>query len=621
MKASLKKFCLLSVLSAAAIFGTVGVYAGVQSGKAEAAVAAAAQETNIVFSKQNLTSGAAVGDVSVDPITISFAKSSGSNAPAYYSSGTSVRLYAKNTFTVSAKDLKITNIAFTYGSKTSATISADSGSISGNTWTGNADSITFTIGDSGQRHIQSMTVTCVTPSSDPYVVLDNTVIENELVEGTASGTITVEDSFGGDIEWAEKDNNESIVLEGDNTKVDYIAEAAGAYTIQAKISGTVLAECVVTVKVVESIALSGDMSNKTYYVGDAWQFDGLKLTVNYTDETNKTIDNAAELEPLLTADPENAVAKTTSIDLMAEYNGVCSEIFTVTGIVVQEKTPFTKVTNIDDLIVGSKVLIGNDDGSKVMQFAADSNNIPEMNSGIDSEGRIIGSAEMGILNLGSADDLASGAYSLNNDNGYLFAASSSKNYLRYQKQNNANGAWKITFASDGTPSVVAQGSNTKNVLRYNKSNAIFSCYASGLQPIMIFQSAPTVITDSIWADNLLVKLGGECGLTSRTEASISHQWDVVKALATKFDTTALKDAAANQGGTNVEKALARYDFIVAKYGFEDYLNRGIERLSQGKLFFASTDSSETGFAVTMIVLAGAFVATAALVLVKKKKNA
>lgn len=621
MKASLKKFCLLSVLSAAAIFGTVGVYAGVQSGKAEAAVAAAAQETNIVFSEQNLTSGAAVGDVSVDPITISFAKSSGSNAPAYYSSGTSVRLYAKNTFTVSAKDLKITNIAFTYGNKTSATISADSGSISGNTWTGNADSITFTIGDSGQRHIQSMTVTCVTPSSDPYVVLDNTVIENELVEGTASGTITVEDSFGGDIEWAEKDNNESIVLEGDNTKVDYIAEAAGAYTIQAKISGTVLAECVVTVKVVESIALSGDMSNKTYYVGDAWQFDGLKLTVNYTDETNKTIDNAAELEPLLTADPENAVAKTTSIDLMAEYNGVCSEIFTVTGIVVQEKTPFTKVTNIDDLIVGSKVLIGNDDGSKVMQFAADSNNIPEMNSGIDSEGRIIGSAEMGILNLGSADDLASGAYSLNNDNGYLFAASSSKNYLRYQKQNNANGAWKITFASDGTPSVVAQGSNTKNVLRYNKSNAIFSCYASGLQPIMIFQSAPTVITDSIWADNLLVKLGGECGLTSRTEASISHQWDVVKALATKFDTTALKDAAANQGGTNVEKALARYDFIVAKYGFEDYLNRGIERLSQGKLFFASTDSSETGFAVTMIVLAGAFVATAALVLVKKKKNA
>ena len=67
-----------------------------------------------------------------------------------------------------------------------------------------------------------------------------------------------------------------------------------------------------------------------------------------------------------------------------------------------------------------------------------------------------------------------------NNGGYLYAASSGDNYLKTQANNDANGQWNITIAFDGTATIVAQGSNTRNNLRYNPNNGspIFSCYAS-----------------------------------------------------------------------------------------------------------------------------------------------
>lgn len=63
--------------------------------------------------------------------------------------------------------------------------------------------------------------------------------------------------------------------------------------------------------------------------------------------------------------------------------------------------------------------------------------------------------------------------------GYLYAASSSNNYLRTQEVNNKNGVWTISLDSEtGAASIVAQGSNTRNVMQYNNGSTLFSCYAS-----------------------------------------------------------------------------------------------------------------------------------------------
>ncbi|MBQ3356334.1 MAG: endonuclease [Oscillospiraceae bacterium] len=66
------------------------------------------------------------------------------------------------------------------------------------------------------------------------------------------------------------------------------------------------------------------------------------------------------------------------------------------------------------------------------------------------------------------------------NSGYLYAASSSANQLKTQSTLDANGSWEIEVTSAGVATVTAQGSYTRNWMKYNQSTnpTIFSCYQS-----------------------------------------------------------------------------------------------------------------------------------------------
>lgn len=75
---------------------------------------------------------------------------------------------------------------------------------------------------------------------------------------------------------------------------------------------------------------------------------------------------------------------------------------------------------------------------------------------------------------------ADGYYTIHETNantGYLYAASSSKNYLRTQSFNDNNGRWRIRIGDAGD-TIVAQGTYTNKYMRYNR-DGWFSCYSSG----------------------------------------------------------------------------------------------------------------------------------------------
>ena len=57
-------------------------------------------------------------------------------------------------------------------------------------------------------------------------------------------------------------------------------------------------------------------------------------------------------------------------------------------------------------------------------------------------------------------------------NKYLYAASNADkaNYLREQESLDDNGSWKITIV-DGVASIVAQGTNKINTIRYNSTSS------------------------------------------------------------------------------------------------------------------------------------------------------
>lgn len=63
--------------------------------------------------------------------------------------------------------------------------------------------------------------------------------------------------------------------------------------------------------------------------------------------------------------------------------------------------------------------------------------------------------------------------------GYLYAGSSSNNYLLTETELDANGHWSITVdPATGEGTIIAHGSNTRNVMRFNQDNGLFSCYAA-----------------------------------------------------------------------------------------------------------------------------------------------
>ncbi len=80
-----------------------------------------------------------------------------------------------------------------------------------------------------------------------------------------------------------------------------------------------------------------------------------------------------------------------------------------------------------------------------------------------------------------------GTFAFNTDAGYLYAASSSANHLKIEEELSDNSSWTIEINSAGVATVKAQGSNTRNWLRHNDSNNIFSCYGSGQKDIAIYK--------------------------------------------------------------------------------------------------------------------------------------
>ena len=114
----------------------------------------------IDLSKQNFKNEQEIKEVSSDPVSLIFNKGSNNNSPKYYTSGTAVRLYGGNTMTVSSsKTIVKVELTFATG-KGNNTITTDSETYLNGTWTGESNSIKFTVGGtSGHRKVQKVSVT------------------------------------------------------------------------------------------------------------------------------------------------------------------------------------------------------------------------------------------------------------------------------------------------------------------------------------------------------------------------------------------------------------------------------------------------------------------------------
>ena len=153
-----------------------------------------ADEVTIDFTKKGYENATPVIKLTQDGISLEFDKGTNSNnTPKYYTTGTAVRCYGGNWFSVTASSATITKIVFTFasGEGTNA-ITADAGTFKTDTWTGSSSSVKFTIGGTtGHRRIQKMVVTTGEGGDTPV----DTRIDANLSFSTTTAEATVGEDF------------------------------------------------------------------------------------------------------------------------------------------------------------------------------------------------------------------------------------------------------------------------------------------------------------------------------------------------------------------------------------------------------------------------------------------
>ena len=116
------------------------------------------QTSSVTFSELGYSNGQDVNNVSISPTNLVVSKGSGSNGPKYYNTGTSLRLYGGNTMTFTYSR-PITQITLNITEGSPSALSASTGTLNGNTWTGSATSIVISnTNSSGHLKIASISV-------------------------------------------------------------------------------------------------------------------------------------------------------------------------------------------------------------------------------------------------------------------------------------------------------------------------------------------------------------------------------------------------------------------------------------------------------------------------------
>lgn len=182
------------------------------------------------------------------------------------------------------------------------------------------------------------------------------------------------------------------------------------------------------------------------------------------------------------------VSSTTTIKAIAVKDGMNnSQVASATYTIETPSTDqYELVTNASSLAAGDKIIIASTDtdgSGKAMSTTQNSNNRGATDVTI-SNSIITPGSSVQIITLEKDGD----NWLFNVGSGYLYAASSSSNHLKTEATPDANGNAKATISiTSNAATVTFQGTNTRNLLKYNSGNDIFSCYASGQSPVYIYK--------------------------------------------------------------------------------------------------------------------------------------
>ena len=185
---------------------------------------------------------------------------------------------------------------------------------------------------------------------------------------------------------------------------------------------------------------------------------------------------ATEVPFTCTANEANT-ERTATVTLTYTYGD--NETVTKDVTVTQAEYVVIKTYSIATSITSGKHYIITNGSAKAMGTQA-SNNRNAV--GVTINNNVVSVANSDVTEFVIYGPDANGYYTIFDGNGYLYAASSSNNYLKTETtlDSDNHGLWKITFSEAGA-SIVADKSTNRNVMQFNSGSDLFSCYAGATQ--------------------------------------------------------------------------------------------------------------------------------------------
>ena len=159
-------------------------------------------------------------------------------------------------------------------------------------------------------------------------------------------------------------------------------------------------------------------------------------------------------------------------------------ILSVMPVAMAEETTQTAtlVTDASNLKVGDEIIIAAKDNDFAMGEQKTNNRAAVAVTKSEDKLTLTAGVQKLTLKQGAKEN----TFAFDTGSGYLYAASSSKNHLKTESKLSDNSSWSVAIA-DGKATVIAQGANTRNVMKYNSNSELFACYASGQQDIAIYK--------------------------------------------------------------------------------------------------------------------------------------
>lgn len=260
-----------------------------------------------------------------------------------------------------------------------------------------------------------------------------------------------------------------------------------------------------TIKTVKLSSSDGYFSSR--YIINSTSYTGEKhwLLFDYTNLDDATVDADGNFPVYFTSAPTTNAS--FNVDVTTDQHVYSRNNFTskltlsvgtfrrfgvnLGGYVRPEGRVFNLVTSANDLQIGNDIVIAANGSKKIAMSTTQNTNNRGVADIIKSSdySTITITEEVQVFTLERGTTSGTYAFSFDNEGTtyYLYAASSSSNWLKSQQTRDGNASWTVSISSNEA-TITAQGTNTRNILRYNANDELFSCYASGQQTVFIYQA-------------------------------------------------------------------------------------------------------------------------------------